>query len=119
MDPNLVTTLQAICPNPNSPVFPDPTVGLDQGPNSMNAIDNSYYQQLQQGHGILEVDQNIGLDSTTGPIVTAYAGNGTAGPTMSFGSNFAAVIVKLGTLNVITGTPGAQGSIRQNCAILN
>lgn len=118
MDPNLVNTLKATCPNPNATVFPDPAVALDQG--SINVMDNSYYVQLQQGHGILEIDQNVGMDPYTGPVVTAYAGNGTtAGPTMSFTSNFATVITKLGTLNVITGTPGSQGSIRQNCAILN
>lgn len=120
MNPNLVTSLKNICPNPNSPIFPDPAVALDQGVNSINVIDNSYYQQLQQGNGILEVDQNVGMDSVTGPIVTAYAGNGSSsGPTMSFGQNFAAAITNMGTLNVITGSPGSQGSIRQNCAILN
>ncbi|CAM6102158.1 unnamed protein product [Calypogeia fissa] len=120
MDPGLVATLKTICPDPNNAsaaVFPDPTVALDQG--TINTIDNSYYQQLQQGHGILEIDQNVGMDPFTGAIVTGYAGLGSIGPTMSFTSNFASVIIKMGTLNVITGSPGGQGSIRQNCAVLN
>ncbi|BBN17815.1 peroxidase [Marchantia polymorpha subsp. ruderalis] len=126
MNSILLGKLRTVCPR--SPVNPDPTVALDQGNNSINAFDSSFFRELLNGNGILEIDQAIAVHNQTAAIVAAYAANSTSGnstagnitvvPSLNFGSNFAQVFVKLSMLDVLTGG-NSSATIRKNCAIIS
>lgn len=126
MNSILLGKLRTVCPR--SPVNPDPTVALDQGNNSINAFDSSFFRELLNGNGILEIDQAIAVHNQTAAIVAAYAANSTSGnstagnitvvPSLNFGSNFAQVFVKLSMLDVLTGG-NSSAAIRKNCAIIS
>lgn len=109
MDPNLVVTLKNVCPSPTSSSTNDPTEFLDQ--NTSFAFDNSYYQQLQLKHGILQIDQELTSDVSAKGIVTNMASNG-----ITFSKSFAGAIIKMGNIGVLTGK---NGEIRTNCRVVN
>ncbi|KAM0945648.1 putative peroxidase [Dioscorea sansibarensis] len=107
MDPNLVTKLRSICPqNANVDNFSN----LDQNKYSSNIIDNSFYKQILVKKGILQIDQSLALDSATKNMVTFLA-NG-----FNFPFLFNNAMVKMGGIEVITGT---QGEIRKSCRAIN
>jgi peroxidase len=85
------------------------TVALDQGTEFV--FDTSYYQQLKQNHGIMQIDQELTQDPTTSALVTSFAGQST-----HFDSRFAQAIVKMGNIGVLTGS---QGEIRRICSKIN
>ncbi|KAL2506980.1 Peroxidase 60 [Forsythia ovata] len=107
MDSTLLNTLKARCPQ-NSTV--DNTVNLDQNPLSSMTVDNSYYRQIILHRGILQIDQELALDPLTNPTVTAIAKG------FNFSTGFGQAMVKLGAVEVLTGT---QGEIRRSCRAIN
>eukprot|EP00253_Pinus_taeda_P021962 PITA_21962 len=109
MDATLVASLKNICPSPTSSSTDDPTVFLDQ--NTSFAFDNSYYQQLQLNHGILQIDQELTSAGSTKGIVTNLASDGT-----TFSKSFAGAMIKMGNIGVLTGK---KGEIRTNCRVVN
>ncbi|KAJ7547775.1 hypothetical protein O6H91_08G103900 [Diphasiastrum complanatum] len=114
MNPNLVTSLKQICPDPSRATgFSNPTVSLDQGTPFL--FDTSYYKQLTAGFGVLRIDQEISVDSSTSALVNAYAG-ATNESSLIFAKNFVTSMINLGNVEVKIGT---QGEIRKRCSAVN
>ncbi|KAL7173934.1 hypothetical protein ACSBR2_033237 [Camellia fascicularis] len=66
MNPVLLEMLKSRCLQ-NETV--DNTADLDENPVSAYVVDNSYYQQILLGRGILQIDQELALDPrTTGTV---------------------------------------------------
>lgn len=85
---------------------------LDQNPLSSLKVDNSYYKQLLQHRGILQIDQQLALHPQTADIVrTAAAAND-----FEFNFKFGEAMLHLGRLQVLTAT---QGEIRKSCQAVN
>ncbi|KAK9682107.1 hypothetical protein RND81_10G050900 [Saponaria officinalis] len=107
MDKSLVTKLKGICgSNPNV----DPTAFLDQ--NTSKVFDNAYYNDIKNGKGVLQIDQELALDPISANLVTNMAVASDA----QFKQNFAKAIVKMGNIQVLEGT---AGEIRTNCRVFN
>ncbi|XP_072968655.1 peroxidase 57-like [Typha angustifolia] len=110
-DPNmnvaLVNALKQRCPLRST--FNN-AINLDQGPSSSLRVDNSYYKQLLLNKGILPIDQALTLDWSTRWIVQLL------GNSNLFPSLFNQAMVKLGSVQVLTGT---QGEIRKSCRAVN
>ncbi|XP_073002509.1 peroxidase 57-like, partial [Typha latifolia] len=110
-DPNmnvaLVNALKQRCPLRST--FNN-AINLDQNPFSALRVDNSYYKQLLLNKGILSIDQALTLDWSTRWIVQLLANSNL------FPSLFNQALVKLGSVQVLTGT---QGQIRKSCRAVN
>ncbi|XP_073002504.1 peroxidase 57-like [Typha latifolia] len=108
LNPNFLQLLRSFaCPKiggDNNMVFLD-------DPSSSLKVDNSFYKQLLQNKGVLQIDQALALDPATKPIVQQLAANPT-----QFLTQFNQAMVKLGAVQVLTGT---QGQIRKNCRRTN
>jgi len=111
-DPTLNTTylatLRLICPQNATG---NNLTNLDL--TTPDQFDNKYYSNLQQLNGLLQSDQE--LFSTTGadtiPIVNTFSSNQN-----TFFANFAASMIKMGNIGVLTGD---QGEIRLQCNFVN
>ncbi|URD92447.1 peroxidase [Musa troglodytarum] len=93
MDPALVNLLRSRCPQSSTV---DNTVFLDHSTPSTR--------------GVLKVDQNIAMDGATNATVRSLANGGS-----SFPSLFGRAMVKMGAIQVLTGT---QGQIRKSCRVV-
>ncbi|KAM7278397.1 hypothetical protein ACFE04_005531 [Oxalis oulophora] len=78
---------------------------------SPNKFDNKYYVDLMNRQGLFTSDQDLYTDKRTKDIVKSYALNETL-----FFEQFAASMIKMGQLSVLTGT---QGEVRANCSVRN
>nr|ACN30737.1 unknown [Zea mays] len=79
-----------------------------------DAFDNAYFGNLLSQRGLLHSDQALfggGGGGATDGLVSAYASN--AG---QWGADFAAAMVKMGSISPLTGT---DGEIRVNCRRVN
>ncbi|XP_057972676.1 peroxidase 7-like [Malania oleifera] len=76
------------------------------------AFDAAYYTNLQLKMGLLRTDQMLHTDSRTSPLITALASQ----PHI-FHHQFAASMVKLGNIQVLTGEH--EGEVRVNCNHIN
>lgn len=81
-----------------------------------DAFDNAYFGDLLSQRGLLHSDQALfggggGGGGATDGLVSAYASN--AG---QWGADFAAAMVKMGSISPLTGT---DGEIRVNCRRVN
>lgn len=107
MNTTLLNTLRSICPqNAGS----NKTADLDQNLHSAFVVDKSFYRQIQLHDGILQIDQELALDSMTQSEVLNIV-NGS-----DFFLKFGRAMIKLGAVNVKTGN---QGEIRQSCRAVN
>lgn len=113
MNSSFVKILKKVCPSPStsetSSLANDPTVFLDQGTPFL--IDNSYYKQLGMGEGVLQFDQELTRSKTTKSMVKSLATSGT-----DFRTKFAAAMIKMGNIGVLTGN---KGEIRSQCRVVN
>ncbi|CAA2961542.1 peroxidase 5-like [Olea europaea subsp. europaea] len=106
LDPMFAIALKRKCP-PNA--ANDQTVPLDvQTP---NRLDNKYYKNLKNHQGVLTSDQTLMNSPSTAGIVRENAKN-----EMAWKHKFAAAMVKMGYIDVLSGN---QGEIRKNCRIVN
>lgn len=107
-DPTMSATLRAsltrICAGPG-----DPTAFLDQ--NTSFVVDNAYYGQLKANRGILQIDQELALDTASARFVNSFAADGGL-----FAQKFVAAMVKMGGIEVLTGI---NGQIRTRCNAAN
>ncbi|KAK9942202.1 hypothetical protein M0R45_007880 [Rubus argutus] len=106
LDSSVLTKLQSICPNQdaaNSNLAP-----LDS---SAVRFDNVYYTNLVNNAGLLESDQALVKDPNTATMVNLYSGN-----PFLFSQDFAASMMKLGNVGVLTGL---NGQIRKRCGSVN
>ncbi|KAL6629396.1 hypothetical protein ACP70R_029161 [Stipagrostis hirtigluma subsp. patula] len=74
-------------------------------------FDNAYYRNLLVQRGLLHSDQELFNGGSQDALVRQYAANGAA-----FASDFAAAMIKMGNIGVLTGT---AGQIRANCRVVN
>lgn len=105
MDKTFGNNLKVTCPTNDT----DNTTVLDI--RSPNKFDNKYYVDLMNRQGLFTSDQDLYTDKRTKDIVTNFAVNQTL-----FFEKFVTAMLKMGQLNVLTGT---QGEIRANCSARN
>ncbi|CAN6288926.1 unnamed protein product [Urochloa humidicola] len=101
MDPAYVAQLARQCGGA------DPLVPMDYV--SPNAFDEGFYKGVMANRGLLASDQALLSDGNTAVQVVTYAND-----PASFQSDFAAAMVKMGSVGVLTGT---SGKIRGNCRV--
>ncbi|GJN09274.1 hypothetical protein PR202_ga27269 [Eleusine coracana subsp. coracana] len=109
MDPSYLAALTQQCPQQQQPAAGSDTVAMD--PVTPNAFDTNYYANVVANRGLLSSDQALLADPTTAAQVVGY----TNSPD-SFQADFAAAMVKMGGIGVLTGT---TGTIRTNCRVPN
>ncbi|KAA8536702.1 hypothetical protein F0562_029180 [Nyssa sinensis] len=110
MDPIFARNLKSKCPRPsNAGAGSDPTVPLDVL--TPNRLDNKYYMDLKNRHGLLTSDQTLLTSPSTAGIVRNNARHGAA-----WANKFAAAMVRMGYIDILTGN---QGEIRKNCRVVN
>ncbi|CAD6217434.1 unnamed protein product [Miscanthus lutarioriparius] len=76
-----------------------------------NAFDNAYYGDLVAQQGLLHSDQELFNGGSTDGLVRSYAAS-----SARFSSDFAAAMVKMGGIGVLTGS---SGEVRRNCRRVN
>ena len=108
MNPIFARDLKAKCPqnvwNGNGPIVP-----LDVA--TPYRLDNQYYKNLKNHYGLLNSDQSLLSSPSTVGIVK---NNARQGETWAY--KFGAAMVKMGYVEVLTGS---QGEIRKNCRFVN
>lgn len=107
LHPSLLADMQVSCPNvdgSNTKLNP-----LDTS--TYNMFDNAYYKNLVNNYGLLESDQALMGNPKTAAMVNDYSND----PYL-FSRDFAASMVKLGNIGVITGQ---AGQIRKKCGSIN
>ena len=107
MDAGFAAFLKTKCPAAST--GQDGTVPLDIV--SPNRLDNRYYKNLRNNKGLLTSDQSLMSDPSTARTVRDNANLGG-----QWAAKFAAAMVKMGSIEVLTGT---QGEIRKNCKVVN
>ncbi|EYU39447.1 hypothetical protein ABFS82_06G204100 [Erythranthe guttata] len=114
LDPNYAVFLRNICPAPVANATGPPSVNptVNQDTITPKRLDNLYYELLKQKKGLLTSDQVLMTSTLTSKIVLKNAQNSPA-----WAKKFAAAMVKMGKIDVLTGT--LQGEIRENCRLVN
>ncbi|KAG8053858.1 hypothetical protein GUJ93_ZPchr0001g32645 [Zizania palustris] len=105
MDKWFASQLKLTCPVPETI---NTTVNDIRTPNT---FDNKYYVDLLNRQGLFTSDQDLFVNATTKPLVTKFAVDQSA-----FFDQFVYSIVKMGQIEVLTGS---QGQIRANCSVRN
>lgn len=105
MDQTFAHNLKLTCPASNT----TNTTNLDI--RTPNLFDNKYYVDLMNRQGLFTSDQDLYTDTWTRGIVTSFAVNQTL-----FFEKFVIAMLKMGQLNVLTGT---GGQVRTNCSARN
>eukprot|EP01018_Ginkgo_biloba_P009027 Gb_37316 [translate_table: standard] len=103
---SFANNLYSICPAVNNTVN---STDLDIG--SPNVFDNQYFVNIQNGNVLFTSDATLYTNTTTQNIVDCFASNQTL-----FFEKFVLGMLKMGQLNVLTGS---QGEIRSNCSTPN
>ena len=80
-------------------------------PRSPLITDRNYYQDVLANRGLLTSDQTLLIDSNTANQVAQNARS-----PFLWMRKFPAAMVKMGRINVLTGT---DGEIRKNCRVIN
>ncbi|CAN4108969.1 unnamed protein product [Withania somnifera] len=108
MNPRLAQQLMKRCPR-NSNLGAEPIVPLDVV--TPNRLDNAYYVNLMNYRGMLTSDQTLWTSPSTARMVRSNVIH-----SAHWARNFAAAMVKMGSIEVMTGT---HGEIRKSCRIVN
>ena len=109
LPPPVVNEFQQICKNPGTPQFRNPPVNFDETP---TVLDNLFYKNMiMRNKTVLETDAHLIDDPRTIPIVQLMANEKGL-----WQKRFAEVMVKLSSLNVLTGT---DGEVRKTCRSTN
>ncbi|KAJ7538851.1 hypothetical protein O6H91_11G065600 [Diphasiastrum complanatum] len=101
--------LRKVCPCCNSPSV-DATMSLDLG--SENRFDSSYFRNLEEGKGVLRVDQEL---VTSNVFVASIVGEYSIDENAFF-QQFAKAMMKLSNMDVLTGY---KGEIRRDCSFVS
>ncbi|NP_001140982.1 Peroxidase 1 [Zea mays] len=101
--------LRAICPSNTSQFFPNTTTDMDLITPAL--LDNRYYVGLANNLGLFTSDQALLTNATLKKSVDAFVKSESAWKT-----KFAKSMVKMGNIDVLTGT---KGEIRLNCRVIN
>lgn len=108
LDTSLLGILRTICPDQSD--SNSKLVSLDDE-TSTNKFDNSYFKLLVNNSGLLQSDQMLMADNRTASCVVKYS----RFPGLFF-KDFAASMVKMSKIGVITGR---DGEIRRSCRVVN
>jgi len=107
LDVSFASSLYSICP-----VVNDTVNSTNEDLITPNVFDNNYYLDLQNNQTLFTSDQSLYSNSAnTEDIVDSFASNQTV-----FFENFILGMLKMGQLDVLTGS---EGEIRTNCSIAN
>lgn len=106
LSPAYAALLQALCP---STPTASTTTAID--PTTPAVLDNNYYKLLSLNLGLFFSDNQLRTNATLNASVNSFAANETL-----WKQKFAAAMVKMGNIEVLTGT---QGEIRLNCSVVN
>ncbi|XP_012086980.1 lignin-forming anionic peroxidase-like [Jatropha curcas] len=109
IDPEFARSLREDLPCPSNGTGDTNLASLDSV--TPEALDNNYYKNLVAKQGLLQSDQILFSGGSTDTIVNEYVAN-----PLTFASDFAAAMVKMGNINPLTGT---QGEIRRVCNVVN
>ncbi|EXC17384.1 Peroxidase 10 [Morus notabilis] len=107
LDPSVLSSLQSTCPNidsSNTNLAP-----LDS--HSTFRFDNTYYGNVIKKTGLLQSDQALLDDPRAAALVNSYSNN-----PFLFSRDFAASMVKLVNVGILTGQ---DGEIREKCGSVN
>ncbi|OAY74648.1 peroxidase 44-like [Ananas comosus] len=105
MDARLKRRLAKLCRGGDNTT----TAFLDQA--TPFVVDNRFYKQVMRNKGVMGIDQELGSDNSTAPIVRRLAKD-----REGFLNKFTDVLVKMGSLDVLVGS---EGEIRTNCRAFN
>lgn len=108
LHPGYAAFLKTRCPPPAA-AGDDPVVSNDVL--TPTRLDNKYYVALKDRKGLLTSDQTLFDSSLTRKLVVDNARYGAV-----WGKKYAAAMVKMGNIEVLTGK---QGEIRRNCRLVN
>ncbi|XP_059664472.1 peroxidase 27-like [Cornus florida] len=89
----------------------DATTFVAMDPGSPNKFDADYYTLVSKRRGLFQSDAALVNDNVTGAYVKLQATSGS-----TFFKDFAAAMVKMGGIQVLTGN---AGEIRKQCAFIN
>ncbi|CAI0549208.1 unnamed protein product [Linum tenue] len=106
IDPNFARKKRRMCPASGGDRLVQP---LD--PMTPTSFDNNYFKALMLRKGLLASDQVLFSGGSTDGIVREYSRNGG-----KFKGDFAAAMVKMGRIGVLTGS---KGQIRRTCSKAN
>ncbi|KAF8013665.1 hypothetical protein BT93_I1509 [Corymbia citriodora subsp. variegata] len=106
LDTSFLSSLQSMCPNRDAS-----NTNLAPLDSTTDKFDNYYYASLVNNSGLLESDQALIGDVRTASLVNSYTIN-----PMLFYNDFAASMVKLGNVGILTGQ---SGQIRKQCGSVN
>ncbi|XVF85645.1 hypothetical protein PTKIN_Ptkin17bG0133200 [Pterospermum kingtungense] len=90
----------------------DNTTKIEMDPGSRNTFDLSYYTLLKKRRGLFQSDAALTTNSTSLALINQLLSS----PLSFFYTEFAKSMVKMGQINVKTGT---EGQIRKQCALIN
>ncbi|KAL8166330.1 LOW QUALITY PROTEIN: hypothetical protein V2J09_007829 [Rumex salicifolius] len=107
ISPAFAAALKKKCPSANN--APNPRVDLDFV--TPNKLDNQYYKNVMSHRVLFTSDQTLLSSSVTAKMVYGFGKQGG-----NWESRFAKAMVKMGSIQVMTGS---QGEIRKNCRIIN
>ncbi|KAL6847658.1 hypothetical protein ACP4OV_022684 [Aristida adscensionis] len=107
MDPGYAAALTQQCPQQGGAAG----AGVPLDPVTPTAFDTNYYAAIVANRGLLSSDQALLGDPATAAQVVGYTNS-----PETFQADFAAAMVKMGAVGVLTG---AAGTIRTNCRVAN
>lgn len=111
MGAGLLSTLRDRCP-PQNETTHDAIVPMNLvAPLGPFGLDNSFFPTVLAGRAVLQIDQELTSSGMARRIAAIFA----ARP-RNFRKQFARSMVKLGSVNVLTGE---QGEVRLNCRRVN
>ncbi|KAG6534386.1 peroxidase 5-like [Zingiber officinale] len=105
LDSGYAKKLKRECPPGNT------VTEVDMDPQSPLTFDSSFYKAVTTHRGLFTSDQSLMSTDETSNKVSQYAKN----PNL-FKKKFAASMVKMGKIGVLTGK---QGTVRANCRVIN
>ncbi|CAO2180069.1 unnamed protein product [Urochloa humidicola] len=110
ISPAYASLLKAICPSNSSQFFP-PNTTTEMDLMTPVALDNRYYLGVANNLGLFTSDQALLTNATLKKSVDEFVKSES-----KWRSKFAMAMVKMGGIEVLTGT---QGEIRLNCRVVN
>ncbi|KAJ1254649.1 hypothetical protein BS78_K011100 [Paspalum vaginatum] len=101
--------LKSICPSNSNQFFPDTTTLMDII--TPEKLDNKYYVGLTNNLGLFTSDAALLTNATMKALVDSFASS-----EATWQTKFVKSMLKMGEIEVLTGT---QGEIRLNCRVIN
>ncbi|KAM6545242.1 hypothetical protein CsatB_025978 [Cannabis sativa] len=105
-DPVFAKELKKRCP-PRASILP---ISVDLDSHSALSFDSNYYNSISTNKGVLSSDAALLTNPASAALVAKFKNFN------NFIEAFAKSMVKMGSLNVLTGK---KGEIRQNCRVIN